>query len=64
MTAVLAAATILAAGLVVLPGSVQEAQANLCAENTIGQTPEIGDDSEEVDSDIECEFYSPVDIEE
>ncbi|HEY6405627.1 MAG TPA: hypothetical protein VIX38_06075 [Nitrososphaeraceae archaeon] len=63
MEAVLAAATILAAGLVMFPNSVIEAQANPCAENEVNQNPET-DDSEEVDSDIECEFYGPVDIEE
>ncbi|HEY6405367.1 MAG TPA: hypothetical protein VIX38_04750, partial [Nitrososphaeraceae archaeon] len=60
--AVLAAETILAAGLVMFPDSVQEAQANPCPENEVNQNPEA-DDSEEVDSDIECEFYGPVDIE-
>jgi hypothetical protein len=48
IAAVLAAATLLAAGLVVFPGSVQEAQANPCsteAENT-------GD----VDTDYNCDF--------
>ena len=33
MAAVLAAATVLAAGLTVLPASVQEAQANPCSNN-------------------------------
>ena len=33
MAAVLAVATVLAAGLTVLPGSVQEAQANPCSNN-------------------------------
>jgi hypothetical protein len=50
--ALLSAATILAAGLATFPDLVQEAQAN----------PET-DDSEEIDSDIECEFYG-ADIEE
>jgi hypothetical protein len=36
----LAAATILAAGLVMFPDSVQEAQANPCAENEVNQNPE------------------------
>jgi hypothetical protein len=63
MAAVLAAATILAAGLVMFPDSVQEAQANPCAENEVNHNPEA-DDSEEIDSDIECEFCGPVDIEE
>ena len=61
--AVLAAATILAAGLVMFPDSVQEAQANPCAENEVNQNSET-DDSEGVNSDIEGEFYGPVDIEE
>jgi hypothetical protein len=63
VAAVLAAATILGAGLVMFPDSIQEAQANPCAENIITQEPTTGD-SEEIDSDIECEFYGPVDIEE
>jgi hypothetical protein len=45
------------------PDSIQEAQANPCAENIITQELSTGD-SEELDSDIECEFYGPVDIEE
>ena len=53
----------LAAGLILLPGSVQEAQANPCVEKEVNQNPET-DNSEEIDSDIECEFYGPVDIEE
>jgi hypothetical protein len=63
MAAVLAAATMLAAGLILLPGSVQEAQANPCPVNEVNQNPET-DDSEEIDSGIESEFYGPVDIEE
>ena len=35
MAAVLAVATALAAGLTVLPGSVQEAQANPCSNNLV-----------------------------
>ena len=53
----------LAAGLILLLGSVQEAQANPCVENEVNQNPET-DDPEEIDSDIECEFYGPVNIEE
>jgi hypothetical protein len=48
IAAVLAAATLLAAGLVVFPGSVQEAQANPCsteAENTA-----------DVDTEYNCDF--------
>ena len=63
MAAVWAAATMLAAGLILLLGSVQEAQANPCVENEVNQNPET-DDPEEIDSDIECEFYGPVNIEE
>ncbi|MFZ0344589.1 MAG: hypothetical protein WAM27_06450 [Nitrososphaeraceae archaeon] len=37
MAAVLAVATVLAAGLAVLPSSVQDAQANPCSENTVAQ---------------------------
>jgi hypothetical protein len=36
IAAVLAVATVLAAGLAVLPGSVQEAQANPCSNNLEG----------------------------
>jgi hypothetical protein len=60
--ALLSAATILAAGLATFPDLVQEAQANPCAENEVNENPET-DDSEEIDSDIECEFYG-ADIEE
>jgi hypothetical protein len=35
---------------------------NPCARNVITQPPTT-DDSEEVDSDIECEFFGPGDIE-
>jgi hypothetical protein len=46
MVAVLAVATILAAGLTVLPGSVQEAQANPCSNQGNGGTVSTGDDQE------------------
>jgi hypothetical protein len=48
MAAVLAVATLLAAGLTVPPGSVQEAQANPCS-----TTEEGGGD---VDVDFNCDF--------
>jgi hypothetical protein len=48
MEAVLAAATLLAAGLVVFPGSGQEAQANPCS-----TTEQGGGD---VDTEIDCDF--------
>jgi hypothetical protein len=41
---------LVAPGLVVFPGSVQEVQANPCAENCVNQNP-ISGDSEEVDAD-------------
>jgi hypothetical protein len=65
---VLALATVLAAGSVMPPGSVQGSDVstdtdNPCAGDVINQPPPTTDDSEEVDSDIECEFYGPGDIE-
>jgi hypothetical protein len=48
MAAVLAVATVLAAGLTVLPGSVQEAQANPCSNQGNGGDVTTGDQ--------ECEF--------
>jgi hypothetical protein len=43
MAAVLAVSTVLAAGLTVLPGSIQEAQANPCAtENVVVEIPDPG----------------------
>jgi hypothetical protein len=55
---VLAVATTFTAGLTVLPGLVQEAQADLCEENTVAQFPTdqatIGDE----DSNIECEVIT------
>jgi hypothetical protein len=54
MAAVLAVATVLAVGLTVLPGTVQEAQANPCSNNLVeeeaqgggGETIGPGDDQE------------------
>jgi hypothetical protein len=48
LAAVLAAATLLAAGLVVFPGSVQEAQANPCST----EAENAGD----VDTEYNCDF--------
>ena len=48
IAAVLAAATLLAAGLVVFPGSIQEAQANPCSSEEEG-----GGD---VDAELNCDF--------
>jgi hypothetical protein len=68
-TVVLALATLLAAGSLIPPGSVQGSDVstdtdNPCAGNVITQPPPTTDDSEEVDSDIKCEFYGPGDIED
>jgi hypothetical protein len=78
IAAVLTVATVLAAGLTVLPGSVQEAQANPCAEETT-----INIENEEVDNpdgftvtasnaesttgssdNRECNFVGPVELDE
>jgi hypothetical protein len=48
IAAVLAAATLLAAGLVVFPGSVQEAQANPCSTEAF--------ETEDVDTEYNCDF--------
>jgi hypothetical protein len=51
---VLAAATLLAAGLVVFPGSVQEAQANPCQYvNPNGEVSQGGENDVHLDCDFE-----------
>jgi hypothetical protein len=52
MAAVLAVATILAAGLVALPGSVQEAQANPCSVNQDGDGADTLTTTEEQECDL------------
>ena len=54
MAAVIAVATILAAGLVALPGSVQEAQANPCSVNQDGDG---GDTATTGDQDCDLTGY-------
>jgi hypothetical protein len=54
LMAVIAAATVIAAGLVVIPGSVQEVQANPCS--GIGGRLAAGD------SDTECLFAGDIEI--
>jgi hypothetical protein len=49
IAAMLAAATLLAAGLVVFPGSVQEAQANPCS-------TEIEGNAGDVEPEYNCDF--------
>jgi hypothetical protein len=55
IAAVFAAATLLAAGLVMLPGSVQEAQANPCSvqANGPGGVDVSGDEN---DAEFDCDF--------
>jgi hypothetical protein len=57
IAAMLAVATTLTSGLTVLPGSVQEAEANLCFDNLAAQFPDTGDFGD-ADSDIECEIIA------
>jgi hypothetical protein len=58
MAAVLAIAAVLAAGLTVLPSSVQEAQANPCS--VAGGNGPSGD----LDLDFECEFNGHIEVTE
>jgi hypothetical protein len=55
MAAVLAVATVLAAGLAALPGSVQEAQANPCSNNQENDDNSGGNNLNPQD-DQECDF--------
>jgi hypothetical protein len=58
IAAVFAAATLLAAGLVMLPGSVQEVQANPCSiqANGPGGVHTHPSGSGEVNTDYNCDF--------
>ena len=56
MAAVLAVATVLAAGLAVLPSSVQDAQANPCGNNV--NTPSQSEGNE----DYDCKIIGPIEI--
>jgi hypothetical protein len=66
IASLLAAATLLAAGLVVFPGSVQEAQANPCQYiNPNGQSDNSFSDVEnDVETDCDFEGIGSVEIEE
>jgi hypothetical protein len=68
MAAVLAAATVLAAGLIALPGSVQEAQANPCSNNIIkegGAAPGGGGDGLAITTgDQECDLTGYLEFDE
>jgi hypothetical protein len=56
MAAVLAVATVLAAGLTVLPSSVQEAQANPCSNNSVEDDGGRGGDITTSDGAQECDL--------
>ena len=59
MAAVFAVATVLAAGLTVLPATVQEAQANPCSTSAQGGSP-----SEDIDLNCDFEGIGSLEIEE
>jgi hypothetical protein len=70
MAAVIAVATVLAAGLAVLPNPVQEAQANPCA-TEVEQDAESEQGSNALSTEItsdndqrECNFIGPVELDE
>jgi hypothetical protein len=54
MAAVLAVATVLAAGLTVLPSTVQEAQANPCSNNLDADESSSGNRIGDLNDDQEC----------
>ena len=65
MAAVLAVATVLAAGLTVLPSSVQDAQANPCAnEVSRGGNAENSFNPQGGDDDRECDFTGAFEFDE
>jgi hypothetical protein len=75
MAAVLAVATVLAAGLTVLPSSVQEAQANPCSINVDISSDAIAEDSStaagadqsstlSTSGDQNCDFTGPTEFDE
>jgi hypothetical protein len=62
MAAMFAAATVIAAGLTVLPSSVQDAQANPCSNTAQSiEASEAGDLENEIDCEIEFENNGEVD---
>jgi hypothetical protein len=65
MAAVLAAATVLAAGLAVLPNSVQEAQANPCASEVESDSIDNAFNPQaNADDERECDFTGYFEFEE
>jgi hypothetical protein len=64
MAAVLAVATVLAAGLTVLPSSIQEAQANPCANEVSRGGNAEGSFNPQEDDDRECDFTGAFEFDE
>jgi hypothetical protein len=64
MAAVLAAATVLAAGLTVLPRSVQEAQANPCANGVSRGGNASNAFNPQDDDERECDFTGAFEFDE
>jgi hypothetical protein len=67
MTDTLESLSLAAFGLIVLPGSVQEAHASPCADNEIevgGGGSDFNDSESDNEAEVGCEFYGPTDIEE
>ena len=64
IVAVLTVATILAAGLTVLPAPVQEAQANPCSNNIIDEGGGGGGNTLEVNEEQSCDFVGPTEFDE
>ena len=66
MAAVLAVATVLAAGLTVLPSSVQDAQANPCANEVSrgGNAQNSFNPQQGGDDDRECDFTGAFEFDE
>ena len=65
MAAVIAAATVLTAGLAVLPNSVQEAQANPCASEVDSDTiTNAFNPATNADDERECDFTGSFEFDE
>ncbi|MGI0002465.1 MAG: hypothetical protein ACRD42_05240 [Nitrososphaeraceae archaeon] len=63
MAAVLAVATVLAAGLTVLPASVQEAQANPCSNNLESEWDSQGNNLNQ-NGEQDCDFTGAFEFDE
>ena len=64
IVAVLTISTIIAAGLTVLPASVQEAQANPCSNNIIDEGGGGGGNTINVNEEQECTLIGNIDFDE